>query len=128
MMRERQAGEPLVTGKFLARGIIYYTNTDMAAAEPGLRILAKKEQPFWAAHPLPVIVKSKGLREFLKTNPSALCALRKSDWRTFSIEDAFLAKDAYEEFGENLVVRAHAKKAAQPAVPTTPPSPAVLVP
>jgi len=106
LMRERRGDEPLLTGKFLARGIIYYTNTDVRAAEPTVRVLAKKAQPFWAPHPIPVVVWKKGLREFLKEHPSALCALRKGDWRGFEKEEAFTARDAFAEFGENVVVRA----------------------
>ena len=116
LLAKRRGDEPLLTGKFLARGIIYYTNTDITAPNPGLRVLAKKEQPFWAAHPLPVVVWKKGLREFLKEHPSALCALRKSDWRAFADEEAFVGREDYLELGENIVVRAvRPPRAAEPA-------------
>ena len=115
-MEKRRGNEPLLTGKFLARGIIYYTNTDITAPNSGLHVLAKKEQPFWAAHPLPVVVWKKGLREFLKEHPSALCALRKSDWRSFAEEDAFAAQEEFLALGENVVVRA--------VRPVRPPEPA----
>ena len=116
LLEKRRGNEPLLTGKFLARGIIYYTNTDITAPNSGLHVLAKKEQPFWAAHPLPVVVWKKGLREFLKEHPSALCALRKSDWRSFAEEDAFAAQEEFLELGENVVVRA--------VRPVRPPEPA----
>jgi aspartate/methionine/tyrosine aminotransferase len=117
LLEKRRGNEPLLTGKFLARGIIYYTNTDITAPNSGLHVLAKKEQPFWAAHhPLPVVVKEKGLREFLKKHPSALCALRKSDWLRFSKEDAFAAQEEFLALGENVVVRA--------VRPVRPPEPA----
>lgn len=106
LLEKRRGEEPLLTGKFLARGIIYYTNTDITAPNPGLRVLAKKPQPFWAAHPLPVVVWNKGLREFLKEHPAALCALRKSDWRAFADKEAFAAREDFLELGENIVVRA----------------------
>jgi len=116
LMRARRGDEPLLTGPFLARGIIYYTHTDITAPDPAVRVLAKKEQPFWAAHPLPVVVWKKGLREFLKEHPSALCALRKSDWRSFAEEDAFAAQEEFLALGENVVVRA--------VRPVRPPEPA----
>jgi hypothetical protein len=117
MMAERQGQEFYITGKFLARGIIYYTHTDMTLPEPGLRILAKKAQPFWAAHPLPVIVREKGLRAFLKEHPTAICTLRKGEWNeTYSKEEVFAARDDFAEFGESVVVRAHAKKAEPTAL------------
>ena len=110
LMRVRHGDEPLLTGPFLARGIIYYTNTDITARDPALRVLAKKEQPFWAAHPIPVVVWKKGLNRFLEEHPSALCALRKSDWRSFADEEAFAAREDFSEIGENVVVRALRKK------------------
>lgn len=112
MMQERQGDEQMITGKFLARGIIYYTHSDMTDPDSKLRILAKKEQPFWAAHPLPVIVWKKGLRDFLKEYPSAIATLRKSDWQTFSQEAAFTGREPLAEIGENVVVRALARKPA----------------
>jgi hypothetical protein len=123
MMAERQGDEPYITGKFLARGIIYYTNTDMTSKNPGLQILAKKAQPFWAAHPLPVIVGKKGLKAFLQEHPTAICTLRKGEWREYGGEPAFVAQDDFSEFGENVIVRAHAKKAEPPAVSEAHPTP-----
>ena len=112
LMRARHGDEPLLTGPFLARGIIYYTHTDITAPNPGVRVLAKKEKPFWADHPIPVVVWKKGLREFLEEHPSALCALRKSDWRSFADEDCFVAREDFSEIGENVIVRALRKKPA----------------
>ena len=106
LMRARRGDEPMLTGKFLARGIIYYTHTDVRAAQPAVRVLAKQEQPFWAAHPIPVIVWKRGLRDFLKEHPTALCALRRGEWQAFDEEVAFAARDGFAEFGENVVVRA----------------------
>ena len=106
LMRARRGDEPMLTGKFLARGIIFYTHAEVRAAEPAVRVLAKKEQPFWAAHPIPVIVWKKGLRDFLKEHPTALCALRRGEWEAFDEEDAFATRDGFAEFGENVVVRA----------------------
>lgn len=62
------------------------------------------------------MVWKKGLREFLETHPSALCALRKSDWRAFADEDAFVAREDFLELGENIIVRA--------VRPVRPPEPA----
>jgi 4-amino-4-deoxy-L-arabinose transferase-like glycosyltransferase len=118
MIAEREGNEPMLAGKFLARGIIFYTKTDMTVPNPQVRILAKKAQPFWAAHPLPVVVRQKGLRDFLKEHPSAIAGMRKGDWSTYAKEPAFALRDDFTEYGENIVVRAHAKK------PTpTPPEP-----
>ncbi len=110
LMQARQGDEPMLTGKFLARGIIFYTHSDVRAAQPSVRVLAKQEQPFWAAHPIPVVVWKKGLRAFLKEHPTALCALRKGEWEAFDQEDAFAARDSVQEFGANVVVRARAEK------------------
>ena len=106
LMRERRGDEPMLTGRFLARGVIFYTNTDVRAAVPAVHVLSKKEQPFWAAHPIPVVVWKKGLRNFLKEHPTAICALRRGDWAAFDEEEAFATRDSFAEFGENVVVRA----------------------
>ncbi len=113
-MQERQGDEQMLAGKFLVRGIIYYTRTDITAPDARLRVLAKTEQPFWAAHPIPVVVWKKGLRDFLNEYPSAIATLRKSDWQTFAREDGFAGREALAEIGENVVVRALARKPSTP--------------
>src|SRR5207302_6334572 len=51
-------GEPILTDKFLARGIYFYTHKPV-------RILSSKPQPFWTAHPLPVVVGKENFRKTL---------------------------------------------------------------
>lgn len=119
LMELRRDNEPILTGKFLARGIIYYTRSDVRAAEPGVLVLARKAQPFWAAHPLPVVEWKKGLRDFLKTHPTVLCALRRGEWEAFADDPAFAAREDFSQMGENVVVRARRPAAAEPTA--TPP-------
>ena len=115
LMQARRGDEPMLTGKFLARGIIFYTRTDVRAAQPAVRVLAKQEQPFWAAHPIPVIVwKKDGLKNFLEKNPTALCALRRGEWETLDENEAFAARDGFTQLGENVIVRA-LRAPAEPA-------------
>ena len=114
LMQARKGDEPMLTGKFLARGIIFYTHADVRGEQPDVRILAKQKQPFWAEHPIKVVVWKKELREFLKDHPTALCALRRGEWQAFDEEDAFTARDGFAEFGENVVVRA-LRGSAEPA-------------
>jgi len=104
LLRERRADEPLVSGKFLVRGIIYYVTAKDNTRQP-VTILASKAHPFWADHPLPIIVGSKGLRTFAAQHPSFLCGLRKSDWRSVADEKVFARRDAFSEEGENVIVR-----------------------
>ena len=52
LLAERRAGEPLVSGKFLVRGIIYYTRSPVT-------VFASKPHPFWADHPLPIVVGAR---------------------------------------------------------------------
>jgi 4-amino-4-deoxy-L-arabinose transferase-like glycosyltransferase len=102
LLQLRQNGEPLLSGKFLVRGLIYYTRLPVT-------ILASKAQPFWAAHPLPVVVwKGEGLEQFLAAHPTALCAIRVPEWQTLSKNPAFADQDALEDSGPNVLVRAHA--------------------
>jgi 4-amino-4-deoxy-L-arabinose transferase-like glycosyltransferase len=99
LLKERRADEPLVSGKFLVRGIIYYTRLPIT-------VLAKSEHPFWADHPLPIIAGAKRFRAFAAQYPSVLCGLRKSDWSIVDDEKAFAGREAYSELGENIIVRA----------------------
>jgi 4-amino-4-deoxy-L-arabinose transferase-like glycosyltransferase len=99
LKRLRQDDEPLVSGKFLVRGIIYY-------ADSPVTVIAKTAQPFWAAHPLPIILWKDGLKEFMASHPTALCTLRKSEWDALKDEDAFKSREAFETIGENVIVRA----------------------
>jgi 4-amino-4-deoxy-L-arabinose transferase-like glycosyltransferase len=99
LLKERRNDEPLVSGKFLVRGIIYYTRLPVT-------VYATKPHPFWAEHPLPIIVGAKGLRAFTSQYPSVLFGLRKSDWSSVTGEPFFAGRDAFEELGENVVVRA----------------------
>ncbi len=99
LLAERREGEALVSGKFLVRGIIYYTRLPVT-------IFASKAHPFWADHPLPIIVGAKGMRVFASERPTVLCALRKSDWASLEKEPPFAARDSFADLGEIIIVRA----------------------
>jgi hypothetical protein len=106
-MALRQANEPLLSGKFLVRGIIYYTQQPVT-------VLSNKAQPFWAAHPLPVVVwHGNGVEKFLESHPTALCAMRESEWQTLAKNPAFAARDGLVESGPNVIVRARAEEEAK---------------
>ena len=103
LLQLRQHGEPLLSGKFLVRGLIYYTRLPVA-------ILASKAQPFWAAHPLPVVVwKSEWIGKI--PGHASHRSLRDPgvpEWQTLSKNPAFADQDALEDSGPNVLVRAHA--------------------
>lgn len=101
MLAMRKNNEPLLSSSFLVRGIRYYTH------EPVI-VLAGKAQPFWAAHPLPVVMwKNDNLEDFLDKNKTALCAIRKSEWAILVKHRAFKARDGFLQLGDNILVRAH---------------------
>ena len=103
MLAMRKDSEPLLGSKFLVRGVRYYTN------EP-VMVIAGKPQPFWASHPLPVVVwKNSVLDDFLAKNKTALCAIRKSEWETLSKRNCFEAAEGFTQIGDNILVRARAK-------------------
>ncbi len=104
MLAMRKDNEPLLGSSFLVRGVRYYTH------EP-VMVLAGKAQPFWASHPLPVVVwKNDKLDEFLRENKTALCAIRKSEWQILINHKVFEAKDGFLQLGDNILVRAHARQ------------------
>ena len=98
MMAERRGDEPLLSGKFLARGIHFYTRQPVT-------VLASKAQPFWAAHPVAVVAGRKGLAEFLKTNPSVLCTLRRSEWPQWEKSEVGKFAGEPQWSGDNVIVR-----------------------
>ncbi len=99
LMQARTGDEPILADKFLARGIYFYT-------QQPVRVLANKAQPFWSAHPLPVVAGREQFAKLLEDSGTVLCALRKGDspiWEKIGVFDA--AKDT-QAFGNNLLIRA----------------------
>jgi 4-amino-4-deoxy-L-arabinose transferase-like glycosyltransferase len=99
MKAAQRPDEPLISGKFLVRGIIYYTRQPVS-------VLASNLHPFWADHPLPIIVGKKGLRTFTAEHPTALLGLRKSDWTSIADEPCFATKDSFTQLGQDVLIRA----------------------
>jgi len=99
MLAEQRAGEPLLAGKFAIRGVVYYTHEVV-------KVIANKEHPFWADHPLEVIVGRKGLADLLEKYPTALCTMRKADWGAFQKSPAFAKPEPDQWSGESLFIRA----------------------
>jgi len=101
MLELQRPGEPLMAGKFPARGVIYYSHQSVP-------VIAGEAQPFWAAHPtLKIIIGKGGLKDFTAHEPSALCLLRKSDWEsTYDTSIVFKKRDSFETIGDNIIVRA----------------------
>jgi len=98
LLKERRENEPVVSGKFLVRGIIFYTRLPVS-------VLANKPRPFWADHPLPIIVGHKGFRAFAAQYPSVLCGIRKSDWPIIDDETSIVGQPS-TVIGENIMIRA----------------------
>ena len=97
MMQQRQNDEPLLGGKFLARGIYYYTHQPVS-------VLSGNKQPFWTKHPLPVVAGKRGLIDFLNEHGSAIATLRRGEWKDW---DKLHLTNGAEPlwFGDNGVVR-----------------------
>ncbi len=100
MLAQRRGDEPLLSGKFPVRGIIYYTKAPVT-------VLADKAQPFWAAHPIPVIVwKNDGVEKYFAQHPSAICVLRSNDIEALSKKFPFSKAPIIGTYGMNFLVRA----------------------
>ena len=102
MEAQRQNGEPLLAGKFLARGIHYYTHQPVS-------VISASNKPFWTDHPLPVVAGKKGIADFLDQNKSAVVTLRRSEWLYW--KPLHLTPNDVEPqwWGENGVVRMEKK-------------------
>lgn len=100
MLALRQKNEPLLSGKFAVRGVIFYTKEQVT-------VLSDKPQPFWAAHPLPVVVwKNDGIEKYFASHPSAICALRSNDIESLSKKFPFSKSPVIGTYGMNFLVRA----------------------
>jgi 4-amino-4-deoxy-L-arabinose transferase-like glycosyltransferase len=97
LKQEHCGHEPILTDKFLARGIFFYTQ------EP-VRVLASKPQPFWSAHPLPIVVGRIGLRDSLRETGTAICAVRQGESPLWTKLGVFAAATETEHFGNNLLI------------------------
>jgi 4-amino-4-deoxy-L-arabinose transferase-like glycosyltransferase len=97
------AAEPLLAGKFLARGIHYYTHQPVT-------VLANKQQPFWTPHPLPVIAGRDALMQFVKDHGAVRATIRKSEWPFWKRSQLVADAGEPEWFGDNAVIRLVAPK------------------
>jgi 4-amino-4-deoxy-L-arabinose transferase-like glycosyltransferase len=98
MMVGHDGAEPLLAGKFLARGIHYYTH------QPVL-VLANKAQPFWTPHPLQTVVGRKGLEAFVKEHGAVHITVRRSEWHIWEKSSLVAAAGEPQWFGDNAVLR-----------------------
>jgi 4-amino-4-deoxy-L-arabinose transferase-like glycosyltransferase len=119
----RRDSEPVLGSKYLVRGIYYYLQN--IVPEP-VRVISDKAQPFWAEHPLEVVVwkgKNESLREFLQRHKSALFAVRKSNWtRSISRPGELAASckvELVDELGDHVIVRASDDSGTSAPTPLT---------
>ena len=105
MMQMRKGGEPLIAGIFAVRGIHFYTHEPMA-------VVGLSDKPFkWTQHDLPVIAgldgvgAAGGLRAFLKQHGSAICTLRRSEWRDYWEPRVREFAEPPVWSGDNVIVR-----------------------
>ena len=94
-----QDGEPIVSTKFLARGIYFYVRQPVA-------VLAENGQPFWTPHPLPLVAGRRGLESLLVNEGTALLAVRTGDWKEVEKSPSLAAREAFQKIGDKVVVRA----------------------
>jgi 4-amino-4-deoxy-L-arabinose transferase-like glycosyltransferase len=98
MMSGQDGKEPLMAGKFLARGIHYYSHQPVF-------VLANKAQPFWTPHPLPVIAGRDALTEFVQEHGAVRATIRRSEWSFWQKSPLVDAAGEPQWFGDNAVIR-----------------------
>ena len=108
-MKDLRRGKELVLGsKYLVRGVYFYLQNSIN--EP-VGVIADNPRPFWADHPLRVVVwnRPESLEPFLAENASALCAVSKSNWMSISRSKKVqptCAFDLVDDLGANVIIRA----------------------
>lgn len=105
MMAGQNGSEPLIAGKFLARGIHYYTRQPVW-------VIANKAQPFWTPHPLPVVAGRDALEAFVKEHGAVRITIRKSELPFWQKSRLVASAGEPEWFGDNAVLRLTAPPAA----------------
>ena len=107
MMEGQDGSEPLLAGKFLARGIHFYTHQPVW-------VLANKPQPFWTPHPLPVVAGRDALHAFVEKHGAVRLTVRRSEWPFWLKSKMIAAAGEPQWFGDNAVIRLTAPKKAVP--------------
>jgi hypothetical protein len=64
------AGKPVVSDKLYARGVYFYSRNPVV-------VMDVSKNPFWSAHPLPVLSKDDEVIEFFDDKAVVLCVLRE---------------------------------------------------
>lgn len=64
-------GLPIVTGKLFARGVHFYTGNPVVVYD-------EREQPFWSKHPILVVAKDAGIKEYMMDKDRVLLVLKRS--------------------------------------------------
>ncbi len=99
-------GEPLVTASFLTRAVNYYSGHRPAAE------YAQGEEAHFTPHPLPVIVRDKGLEKFAASYPSVLCVGQLRDLEDLTREKSVLKSrcETLFKLGDRVIFRVTAGK------------------
>jgi len=77
LLRASASTEPVLASPKLVRGVAYYSGF------PAI-VIASRPRPFWSAHPVPVVVGSRGLVRYTREAGPVRCVMRTSEWRSLA--------------------------------------------
>jgi hypothetical protein len=99
VLKIRQLDEPIISTKFLIRGVTFYTHAPV-------RIYGSIKS-FWTPHTtLTAVDGREALKQLLAERGSAIFAVKEKDWRNLSRDRVIADPDAFERIGDKVLVRA----------------------
>lgn len=85
--------QPILCSKLYVRGVYFYTGNPV-------QVVAGSKNPFWSAHPVPVLCSDEQIRAFFDNRDTLLCILSRSDWQR--IEKLLIDKRDYQILSQNI--------------------------
>ncbi|MFZ5801445.1 MAG: ArnT family glycosyltransferase [Candidatus Omnitrophota bacterium] len=100
ILKRRLAGKKttIVSNKFFARGLLYYTDLPIVVMDTSPR-------PFFASHPIPVVYTNLQIILFFQSQPETYCVVKKGNFKKINFWKGWQLKieNLYQDKGRYIV-------------------------